>query len=73
MFTQSGKYFVYPGTTHVHVIAIGGGGGGYDVTNSNITNNLRAGDGGTSSFGEYLSAYGGFGGRRHKGNNRGKT
>jgi hypothetical protein len=44
------------------VICIGGGGGGYDVKNDVIVRSGKAGDGGDSSFGSHLNAFGGTGG-----------
>ncbi|XP_052803528.1 low-density lipoprotein receptor-related protein 1-like [Mya arenaria] len=63
VYRDTGTYFVYPETTKVEVLLIGGGGGGYDVTNHRVMNVTgKAGDGGNSSFGGYLHAYGGKGG-----------
>lgn len=67
VYTQSGEYFAYPGHTKVDVVCIGGGGGGYDVTNKEIVSAGEAGDGEDSSFGSYLYAFGGKGGSMTEG------
>ena len=66
VYTESGQYFVHPSATKVEIICVGGGGGGYDVTNDVIVNAGKAGDGGDSKFiaggSRQLAAYGGKGG-----------
>ena len=68
VYRESGVYFAYPEVTKVDVICIGGGGGGYDITNSKITELGRAGDGGNSSFGSHLTSGEGYGGSKASGN-----
>ena len=67
VFRESGRFFIYPGVKLVSVICIGGGGGGYDVTNDEIVLAGKAGDGGDSSFGSHPTAFGGKGGSLTKG------
>ncbi|XP_053408556.1 low-density lipoprotein receptor-related protein 4-like isoform X2 [Mercenaria mercenaria] len=71
IYNESGSFFAYPEATKIIVICIGGGGGGYDATNDAIVHAGKAGDGGDSSFGSYLNAFGGKGGTLTKGGDGG--
>ncbi|RUS83346.1 hypothetical protein EGW08_008893, partial [Elysia chlorotica] len=68
IFTASSQFVVPKDIHSLDVIAIGGGGGGFDACNKTLhQGSLRAGMGGLSSFGQYLKAYGGQGGSRREG------
>lgn len=67
VITSTTDFVIPAGVTSVDVLAIGGGGGGMFACSARFRNVTQAGSGGNSTFGRYLMAEGGAGGRTHSG------